>query len=186
MRKQSKVTLYECLSCGHMYQQKVTSCDCTVGEKTKYRRWIAFPKDAVPKELLTKSKEEVYEYPILNLDFDGVVHSYKSGWKGPTVINDPPVNGALRFIVAAQKHFTVAIYSSRSHATGGIDAMRNWLIQHLREQYGRITAARVVERIVFPQHKPPSVVTIDDRAITFTGEWPAIKDLLQFKPWNKQ
>ena len=28
--------------------------------------------------------------PILCLDFDGVVHSYTSGWKGADVIPDPP------------------------------------------------------------------------------------------------
>jgi hypothetical protein len=31
--------------------------------------------------------------PILCLDFDGVLHSYTSGWKGAAVIPDPPVPG---------------------------------------------------------------------------------------------
>ena len=37
--------------------------------------------------------------PIICLDFDGVIHSYTSGWKGAAVIPDPPVPGALEFIV---------------------------------------------------------------------------------------
>jgi hypothetical protein len=52
--------------------------------------------------------------PILCLDFDGVIHSYSSGWKGAAVIPDPPVPGALPFIVAAMEKFTVAIHSSRA------------------------------------------------------------------------
>ena len=40
---------------------------------------------------------------ILCLDFDGVIHSYSSGWKGADVIPDPPVPGALRFIADARE-----------------------------------------------------------------------------------
>ena len=59
----------------------------------------------------------------LCLDFDGVIHGYQSGWKGATVIPDPPVKGALQFILDAVEHFTVAIHSSRSGQDGGIQAM---------------------------------------------------------------
>ena len=43
-----------------------------------------------------------------------------------------------------------------------------------------------IEGIEWPTEKPPALVTIDDRAITFTGEWPSIETLLKFKPWNKR
>ena len=33
--------------------------------------------------------------PIVVLDFDGVIHSYKSGWKGADVIPDEPVPGPV-------------------------------------------------------------------------------------------
>ena len=72
--------------------------------------------------------------PILCLDFDGVIHSYKSGWKGETIIYDPPVDGALDFIQAALEHFRVMIYSSRSSSPGGIMAMKTWLFAHCRTQ----------------------------------------------------
>ena len=51
--------------------------------------------------------------PILSLDFDGVIHSYTSGWQGPRTIPDAPVPGALRFLIEAQRRFQVAIFSSR-------------------------------------------------------------------------
>ena len=44
----------------------------------------------------------------------------------------------------------------------------------------------VIKEIKWPWFKPPATVTIDDRAITFTGQWPALSDLRAFKPWNKK
>ena len=53
--------------------------------------------------------------PTLVLDFDGVIHSYTSGWKGADVIPDPPVDGAIAFMLGALLHFDVVIFSSRSN-----------------------------------------------------------------------
>ena len=38
----------------------------------------------------------------------------------------------------------------------------------------------------FPETKPPAFVGIDDRVLTFEGEWPSMEQLLAFKPWNKR
>ena len=70
---------------------------------------------------------------ILCLGFDGVIHSYKSGWQGAMTIPDPPVPGALKFIVKATEHFEVMIYSSRSNQLGGIRAMKRYLIKEYRK-----------------------------------------------------
>lgn len=115
--------------------------------------------------------------PILCLDFDGVVHSYASGWKGADVIPDPPVEGAGIFLSEAIKHFQVHIYSSRSHQENGCEAMRNWCVEHF--------GAWLTSQLSFPSYKPSAKVSIDDRAITFTGLWPKMRYLVDFKPWNK-
>lgn len=125
--------------------------------------------------------------PIITLDFDGVIHSYSSGWKGAANIPDPPVEGAMLWIERAVEKVRVCIFSSRSHQAGGIDAMRGWLHMHLAlelEDYAR--AKMVLDQIEWPTEKPPALVTIDDRAITFDGTWPTIESLLNFKPWNKK
>lgn len=125
--------------------------------------------------------------PILCLDFDGVIHSYKSGWQGADKIPDYPVPGALAFMLEAIDHFTVVIYSSRSHQDGGIEAMKRWLYNRARYEFGSVdTTETLLANIGFPTHKPSAFVTIDDRAITFTGEWPSIETLQNFKPWNKK
>jgi hypothetical protein len=124
--------------------------------------------------------------PILCLDFDGVLHSYSSGWKGADVIPDLPVDGAMRFIWEATEEFRVAIFSSRTNQPGGLAAMQEWLIAHLRQYSGvKVLADDKFAEIEWPTEKPAAFVTLDDRAITFEGVWPAIDELKDFKPWNK-
>lgn len=127
--------------------------------------------------------------PILCLDFDGVLHSYTSGWKGASVIPDPPVPGAFAFLLEATKHFKVAIFSSRSNQEGGQQAMREWLgYWSVDEEHGLAhdTELAFLSEIDWPVEKPPALITIDDRAITFTGIWPSMEFLKSFRPWNKR
>ena len=122
--------------------------------------------------------------PILCLDFDGVLHGYQSGWQGAHTIPDPPVPGAMGFIERACESFEVHVFSSRSNQPGGLAAMETWLRDHLIEEIG-IERQKAL-RIILDTAKPPAMVTLDDRAITFTGEWPDIEELLRFQPWNKK
>lgn len=131
--------------------------------------------------------------PILCLDFDGVLHSYTSGWQGAAVISDPPVEGAIAFLYEAICYFDVQVYSSRSHQPGGIDAMMDWIAKWETAwcdmQYAAglpVARTSLLLNITFPTEKPSAMVTIDDRALTFTGVWPAMDTLLAFKPWNKR
>lgn len=121
--------------------------------------------------------------PILCLDFDGVCHSYVSGWQGPGVIPDGPVPGLFEFLLEAQLYFVVHIYSSRSHQEGGIGGMRMWFERQFSEWAGSTPTPSL--RLTFPEHKPPAMVTIDDRGILFMGVWPDVEYLRNFQPWNK-
>jgi hypothetical protein len=126
------------------------------------------------------------------VDFDGVIHSYKSGWKGIEVVNDPPVHGAFRWLLRAMERFDVQIYSSRSGQEGGIRAMQKWFehwapIEFMGHQPSILA---LMTGLKFPMDKPKPFLTIDDRALTFNGKWddpmwePEV--LAVFKPWNKR
>ena len=113
--------------------------------------------------------------PILIVDFDGVLHSYSSGWKGIDVIPDPPVPGAQEFTKNALAHFRIAVFSSRSEKPEGIQAMQTWMEQH---QFP-------VSELEFPITKPPAFLTLDDRGWQFNGSFPDVQELLDFIPWWK-
>jgi hypothetical protein len=131
--------------------------------------------------------------PIICVDFDGVIHSYSSGWKGVDVIPDDPVPGAIEWLMkhlpvpeglghmGSYKGPEVCIYSSRSKERAGVKAMKEWLVKHgLPWQY-------IGDDILkFPTQKPPAFLTIDDRAICFNGMFPTADEMMQFKPWNKR
>lgn len=117
--------------------------------------------------------------PIVVLDFDGVVHSYISGWKGADMIHDPPVEGSFDFIrKALDEGFSINIHSSRSHQDNAIPAMKSWFIRN--------GGADIVNKIYFPTYKPPATITIDDRGFLFEGVFPDIEFIKNFKPWYKK
>lgn len=113
------------------------------------------------------------------LDFDGVIHSYTTPWDHAAVIPDPPVDGAFAFIAQAlEQGFAVAVFSTRSHHREGIGAMMDWMHDHGMPE-------DVLEQLNFPQAKPPAVIYIDDRGLCFTGKFPSIEFIDNFRPWNK-
>lgn len=126
--------------------------------------------------------------PILCLDFDGVLNGYQSGWQGADICPDPAVPGSIEFLDAAVQDFTVAIYSSRSGQANGIEAMQFWLKCQCYKVMEQPAADELLAKITWPTEKPPAMVTIDDRALCFTGNWVdfPISDLLAFQPWNKR
>ena len=121
--------------------------------------------------------------PIICVDFDGVIHSYSSGWHGVDVISDEPVPGAFEWLIdllenASDGQPVPVVYSSRSKEVGGVRAMKEWFFA-----YG--FPLDLLSRLEFPTQKPSAFLTIDDRAICFDGTFPSAKDMLGFKPWNK-
>jgi len=126
------------------------------------------------------------------VDFDGVLHSYSSGWHGVLTIADPPVRGAIEWLTAAVARYKVVIHTARllngtleGETTPGphkvIAAIEQWLAHH-------DCPLEVVDQ--FNWHtgcgKPHAHVYLDDRGLCFDGVFPSFEIIDNFKPWNKQ
>ena len=137
--------------------------------------------------------------PTLCLDFDGVIHSYSSGWKGANVIPDPPVDGAIDALMGYLDHFVVCIHTSRFNAENegkGLSPSPMTAVAEWLERCG-VPPALIVRNadsepfgltlgcVNLCRTKPPALVTIDDRAVTFDGTFPSADEIRAFRPWNK-
>lgn len=113
--------------------------------------------------------------PTVVFDFDGVIHSYTSGWQGHTIIPDKPVRGIKKTLETLRENYEVHIFSTRCSSKEGIEAIKKWLKKHKIKVDG------------VSHSKPPGIVLVDDRAITFDGK---PKDLIEkiknFKPYYQK
>ncbi len=98
----------------------------------------------------------------LAIDFDGVLHSYTSGWQGHELIADGPVEGAReaceRLYEAGWKLY---VFTSRSE----LKPVQKWLEKY---RFPPMMLTRI---------KPIAIAYIDDRAIRFEGDWESVRKL---------
>ncbi len=106
-------------------------------------------------------------------DFDGVIHSYTSGWKGEDVIPDAPVPKIKEAIKQIREAgYEVVVVSTRCATSKGINAVNKYLLEN----------GIMVDKIC--REKPPAIVYIDDRAICFDGKSDELLDKIEnFKTW---
>ena len=108
------------------------------------------------------------------LDFDGVLHSYTSGWQG-IVPTDPPVLGSREACDAlTAQGWRVVVFTCRALTHEGRAAVHRWLDAH-RIRVDEVTAI-----------KPHAVIYVDDRAHRFTGSWLEVVELAKDppRPWT--
>ena len=106
-------------------------------------------------------------------DFDGVIHSYTSGWQGVDNIPDPPTEGCKETInLLKKKGHRIVVHSTRCQTQEGREAIGNYLLTHDIE----------VDEIC--THKPAAIIYIDDRAIQFNGNWnETMESISNFDHW---
>ena len=108
-------------------------------------------------------------------DFDGVIHSYTSGWKGYENIPDEPVEGIKEVIDELRKDYHIVVVSSRCKTKEGMSA----IIQYLRKH-------NIIVDVVM-KVKPSAIVYIDDRAICFDGNTKnLLNQINNFKTWQEK
>lgn len=110
-------------------------------------------------------------------DFDGVIHSYTSGWKGIDVIPDPPVEGIKEVLQKLiDNQYEVCVLSTRCSEYSGYKAIQQWL---------------VLNDIPFTEvraDKPPAICYVDDRALKFDANYIDLlfKEITTFKTWQEE
>lgn len=129
-------------------------------------KWLV-GNDAIDRILATRPAPAAALKPLgierprrtICLDFDGVLHSYRSGWCGAEIIPDPPIHGTKQAVERLRTQFRVVVHSARSHSEEGRRAIQAWLEKH----------GIVVDEVC--EHKPPAYLYVDDRAVRFQGNW---------------
>jgi len=122
------------------------------------------------------------------LDFDATIHTYDRGWQGGELYGGV-VPGFFEWACSLPaEEFELTIYSSRSKDSVLRSQMTVWLERQLHE-WLEATGSPIRPVFNYSHEKPAAWVTIDDRAITFLGDWTAPNlqrdTLAQFKPWNQ-
>jgi hypothetical protein len=128
--------------------------------------------------------------PIICIDFDGVIHDYKEGWKDGSIYGNV-VPGFFEWAGMAAQRFKLVVYSSRSKDPAQITNMREWLrLQWDAAGHPSWTCSSdMLSDFEFASEKPPAFLTIDDRAVRFDGRWddPELRPdvLANYKTWTQ-
>lgn len=114
------------------------------------------------------SSTRPFEGKTVVYDFDGVVHSYTSGWTGP-VPTDGPEQGVRESIEwFVERGAKVVIMTTRAQTEEGRHATLDWLDKH-----------EFPAGIEVTDRKVPAVAYIDDRAVLHApgrNDWAAVQE----------
>lgn len=107
-------------------------------------------------------------WPVITLDFNGVFDQY-GGWNGQ-VETYPPADGLDLFLQEINRQFKTVVVTS---ATMPIETVEKWLREYGYDQY--------IDYVT--NHKVPSAVYVDDRAVTHSGNFEdTLKKVSNFRP----
>lgn len=134
-------------------------------------------KDALDEAKRQGLKKSNDPKKTVAIDFDGVINSYTSGWKGAGETDDP-VRGAGEAInKMIDLGYNIVIYSTRASDPLG----KKTIVKYLSDIGVEPEGIEVTDK------KPVADAYLDDRAVTFDGDWDgALEKLKTFKPWMQK
>ena len=135
-------------------------------------------KDAIVIRVVNQYREELEKSNktyMISIDFDGVIHDHsKCKFTNEWTIQGDLIPGAKEAINQLSEKYNVVVISTRCNNPDGRYAVIKWLELHSINVYD------------VADYRPPSLITVDDRAITFNGNWnQTLEDIKRFKPWYK-
>lgn len=113
------------------------------------------------------------------LDFDGVLHLYRSPWTTAGEVLDGPVDGAQDFCrQLLAEGYAVVISSTRASFKAGREVMERWLREHDFPKEVQVAEGE----------KPPAMLYLDDRGYRFNGNFSEVTAFIHgdIRPWNKK
>lgn len=105
------------------------------------------------------------EKKTLAIDFDGVIHTYKT-WEGIDVIKGKPIEDCREAMVMLHHKYKLVVHTCRAVCPEGIRAVKKYMRKH-GIPFDDVTAS-----------KPAAVMYIDDRGLLFTN-WPAVLEAIK-------
>ncbi|MFD0659726.1 hypothetical protein [Thermocatellispora tengchongensis] len=111
----------------------------------------------------------------IGVDFDGVIHAYRQGWKDGTIY-DEPMPGALEGLRALMDHHPVFIHTSRSPLPVAMWLRERGFIVDIDDVPVKFWNER--GRLLVTNRKIPAKAYLDDRAVRFTSWTGALDELL--------
>lgn len=132
---------------------------------------------------MTKEKID-FAQKVAAIDFDGVIKMVEE-WKGKETTEEQPVDiEQMKYELFRLKDngWKIIVWSARSE----IRLIHNWLDKHNLLIFDGINTNRWAPDNLFAARKIPANVYVDDRGITFNGNWEGMADkIMNFKQWDK-
>lgn len=120
------------------------------------------------------------------IDFDGTIHRFSKGWHDGSIY-DPPVEGCRETLKELKRlGHEIILYTCRLNpgpfegdtrtTEERREALYEWLNRH--------GFSLIVNELWTFEGKPYADLYIDDKAITFTGNWAkTLETIKNFRPW---